>query len=171
MTTVAEPTALLDMVGADLGTTDWVEVTQDRVNEFADATGDHVEGAAEGVRQVGDGGGIHVDVERATAESPFGGPIAHGYLTLSMVNLFLPELLTVEQFSMGVNVGLDKVRFPAPVPVDARVRARGEIVGASEEKGGVQVTVRVTVERDLTGDGEPDAKPACVADTVSRFFP
>ena len=157
MTTVAEPTALLDMVGADLGTTDWVEVTQDRVNEFADATGDHQ--------------WIHVDVERATAESPFGGPIAHGYLTLSIVNLFLPELLTVEQFSMGVNVGLDKVRFPAPVPVDARVRARGEIVGASEEKGAVQVTVRVTVERDLTGDGEPDAKPACVADTVSRFFP
>lgn len=157
MTTVAEPTALLDMVGADLGATDWVEVTQDRVNEFADATGDHQ--------------WIHVDVERATAESPFGGPIAHGYLTLSMVNLFLPELLTVEQVSMGVNVGLDKVRFPAPVPVDSRVRARGEIVAASEEKGGVQVTVRVTVERDLTGDGEPDAKPACVADTVSRFFP
>ena len=157
MTTVAEPTALLDMVGTDLGTTDWVEVTQDRVNEFAEATGDHQ--------------WIHVDVARATAESPFGGPIAHGYLTLAMVNLFLPELLTVEQFSMGVNVGLDKVRFPAPVPVGSRVRARGEIVAASEEKGGVQVTVRVTVERDLTGDGGADAKPACVADTVSRFFP
>ena len=157
MTTVADPAALLDMVGADLGATDWVEVTQERVNEFADATGDHQ--------------WIHVDVERATAESPFGGPIAHGYLTLSMVNLFLPELLTVEAFSMGVNVGLDKVRFPAPVPVGSKVRARGEIVAASEEKGGVQVTVRVTVERDLTGDGTPDPKPACVADTVSRFFP
>jgi acyl dehydratase len=157
MTTVAEPAALLDMVGTDLGTTDWVEVTQERVNEFAEATGDHQ--------------WIHVDVERARTESPFGGPIAHGYLTLSMVNLFLPELLTVEHASMGVNVGLDKVRFPAPVPVGSRVRARGEVVSASEEKGGVQVTVRVTVERDLTGDGEPDAKPACVADTVSRFFP
>jgi acyl dehydratase len=157
MTTVAEPAALLDMVGTDLGATDWVEVTQERVNEFAEATGDFQ--------------WIHVDVERATAESPFGGPIAHGYLTLSMVNLFLPELLTVETFSMGVNVGLDKVRFPAPVPVGSKVRARGEIVAASEEKGGVQVTVRVTVERDLTGDGTPDPKPACVADTVSRFFP
>lgn len=157
MTTVAEPTALLDMVGADLGTTDWVEVTQERVNEFAEATGDFQ--------------WIHVDVERATAESPFGGPIAHGYLTLSLVNLFLPDLLTVESFSMGVNVGLDKVRFPAPVPVGSRVRARGEVVDATEVKGGVQVTVRVTVERDLSGGGEPDAKPACVADTVSRFIP
>ena len=157
MTTVAEPTALLQMVGTDLGTTSWVDISQDRVNEFAEATGDFQ--------------WIHVDVERAIAESPFGGPIAHGYLTLSMVNLFLPELLTVESFSMGVNVGLDKVRFPAPVPVGARIRAKGEIVAASEEKGGVQVTVRITVERDLTGAGEPDAKPACVADTVSRFFP
>ncbi len=157
MTAVAEPAALLDMVGADLGTTDWVEVTQERVNEFAEATGDHQ--------------WIHVDVERARAESPFGGPIAHGYLTLSLVNLFLPDLLTVESFSMGVNVGLDKVRFPAPVPVGCRVRARGEVVDAAEAKGGVQVTVRITVERDLTGGGEPDPKPACVADTVSRFIP
>lgn len=157
MTAVADPTALLQMVGTDLGTTEWVDVTQDRVNEFAEATGDFQ--------------WIHVDVERATAESPFGGPIAHGYLTLSMVNLFLPDLLTVESFSMGVNVGLDKVRFPAPVPVGSRIRARGEIVAASEEKGGVQVTVRITVERDLTGTGDADAKPACVADTVSRFFP
>jgi acyl dehydratase len=157
MTTVAEPTALLQMVDADLGTTDWVDISQERVNEFAEATGDFQ--------------WIHVDVERATAESPFGGPIAHGYLTLSMVNLFLPDLLTVEVFSMGVNVGLDKVRFPAPVPVGSRIRARGEIVSASEEKGGVQVTVRITVERDLTGTGEVDPKPACVADTVSRFFP
>lgn len=156
-TVVANPTALLDIVGADLGTTDWVEITQTRVDEFADATGDHQ--------------WIHVDVERATAESPFGVPIAHGYLTLAIVNLFLPDLLTVETFSMGVNVGLDKVRFPAPVPVPSRVRARGEVVSADEVKGGVQVTVRVTIERDLTGGGEPDAKPACVADTVSRFFP
>ncbi len=156
MTVVDSPAALLDLVGADLGTTDWVEVTQDRIVLFADATGDHQ--------------WIHVDVDRATAESPFGGPIAHGYLTLSMVNLFLPELLTVEGTSMGVNVGLDKVRFPAPVPSGSRVRARGEIVAASEEKGGVQVTVRVTVEREA-GDRDVDPKPACVADTVSRFFP
>jgi acyl dehydratase len=150
-TVVHSPADLLGLVGAALGTTDWVEVTQSRIGLFADATGDHQ--------------WIHVDVERAEAESPFGGPIAHGYLTLSMVNLFLPELLTVEGASMGVNVGLEKVRFPSPVPSGARVRARGEIVAASEEKGGVQVVVRVTVERD-GGD-----KPACVADTVSRFFP
>lgn len=155
-TTVDTPAALLDLVGADLGTTDWVEVTQDRIGLFADATGDHQ--------------WIHVDVERATAESPFGGPIAHGYLTLSMVNLFLPELLQVDGASMGVNVGLEKVRFPSPVPAGARVRARGEIVAASEEKGGVQVVVRVTVEAE-DDDGGVSGKPACVADTVSRFFP
>ena len=155
-TVVHSPAELLDLVGADLGTTDWVEVTQDRIGLFADATGDQQ--------------WIHVDVERATAESPFGGPIAHGYLTLSMVNLFLPELLTVEGASMGVNVGLDKVRFPSPVPAGARVRARGEIVAASEEKGGVQVVVRVTVMAE-GADGGVGGKPACVADTVSRFFP
>ena len=155
-TIVHSPAELLDLVGADLGTTDWVEVTQDRIGLFADATGDQQ--------------WIHVDVERATAESPFGGPIAHGYLTLSMVNLFLPELLTVEGASMGVNVGLDKVRFPSPVPAGARVRARGEIVAASEEKGGVQVVVRVTVMAE-GADGGVGGKPACVADTVSRFFP
>jgi acyl dehydratase len=157
MTTVADsPAALLDLVGTDLGTTEWVEVTQQRIGEFADATGDHQ--------------WIHVDVERATAESPFGGPIAHGYLTLSMVNLFLPELLEVRGASMGVNVGLEKVRFPSPVPSGARVRGRGEVVEATEAKGGVQVVVRVTVE--VAGrDGEPSGKPACVADTVSRFIP
>jgi acyl dehydratase len=106
-----------------------------------------------------------VDVERATAESPFGGPIAHGYLTLSLVNLFLPELVTVENFSAGLNIGLDKVRFPTPVPAGSRVRARGEVVSAEEAKGGVQVVVRVTIEV------EGADKPACVADTVSRFLP
>ncbi len=150
-TTVDSPTALLDLAGADLGVTDWMTVTQDQVGEFADATGDHQ--------------WIHVDVERATAESPFGGSIAHGYLTLSLVNLFLPQLIEVRGVSMGVNVGLDKVRFPAPVPVGSRLRGRGQIVEVAEARGGVQATVRVTVEIE-GGD-----KPACVADTVSRFFP
>jgi len=149
--TVATPADLLGLVGAELDPTDWVEVTQERINLFADATGDHQ--------------WIHVDVERATAESPFGGPIAHGYLTLSLVNLFLPDLLAVEQFSMGVNVGLDKVRFTSPVPSGARIRACGEIISAEEVKGGVQVVVRVTVEC------EGSDRPACIADTVSRFFP
>jgi acyl dehydratase len=151
MTTVATPADLLGLVGAELGPTDWVEVTQERINLFADATGDHQ--------------WIHVDVERANAESPFGGPIAHGYLTLSLVNLFLPDLVSVETFSMGVNVGLEKVRFPSPVPSGARIRGVGEVVSAEEVKGGVQVVVRVSVEV------EGSDKPACVADTVSRFMP
>lgn len=157
MTTIVEtPAGLLDLVGADLGTTDWVEVTQDRIDRFADATGDHQ--------------WIHVDVERARAESPFGGPIAHGYLTLSLVNLFLPDLLEVQGASMGVNVGLGQVRFPSPVPSGALVRGVGQVVEASEQKGGVQVVVRVAVE--VQGpDGEPVGKPACVADTISRFLP
>jgi len=150
-TVVGSPSELLTLQGVDLGVTGWVPVTQDQVNLFADATGDHQ--------------WIHVDVERATAESPFGGPIAHGYLTLSLVNLFLPQLLEVRGASMGVNVGLDKVRFPSPVPTGSNLRGRGEIVAVSEAKGGVQVTVRVTVEI------EGGAKPACVADTVSRFLP
>ena len=164
-TVVASPADLLDLDGADLGVTDWSTVTQDQIGLFADATGDHLDGAAEGVGQGGDGGGIHVDVERATAESPFGGPIAHGYLTLSLVNLFLPQLLEVQGASMGVNVGLDKVRFPSPVPSGARLRGAGKVVAVEETKGGVQVTVRVAVEV------EGSEKPACIADTVSRFFP
>lgn len=141
---------LLDMVGTDLGTTEWVELTQDRINLFADATGDHQ--------------WIHVDVERAKAESPFGGTVAHGYLTLSLASLFLPQLLVVEQISMGVNVGLDRVRFPSPVPAGSRLRARGELMSAEEVKGAIQTVIRITME---VKDAE---KPACVADTVSRFF-
>ena len=148
---VPNPAALLELAGTDLGTTEWITVEQQRINEFADATGDHQ--------------WIHVDVERAAAESPFGGPIAHGYLTLSLVNLFLPDLVTVEEFSMGVNVGLERVRFTSPVPSGARIRGRGEVVSVTEEKGGVQAVVRVTVEI------EGADRPACVADTISRFFP
>lgn len=156
-TLVEDPASLLDMVGADLGTTDWVELSQQRIDTFADATGDHQ--------------WIHVDVDRARAESPFGGPIAHGYLTLSLVNLFLPELVEVRGASMGVNVGLDKVRFPGPVPAGSRVRGTGTVVSAEEARGGVQVVVRVTVEVEGTTPGEPAERPACVADTISRFFP
>jgi acyl dehydratase len=150
-TVIDHPTDLLALVGTELGTTDWAEVDQNQVDLFASATGD---------RQW-----IHVDVERARAESPFGGPVAHGYLTLSLVNLFLPRLLEVRGAAMGVNVGLDKVRFPSPVPVGSRIRGRGTVTEASEQRGGVQVTVRVTIEV------EGGSKPACVADTVSRFFP
>ena len=148
---VATPADLFDHIGDALGPTPWLEVAQNRIAKFADATGDHQ--------------WIHVDVERARAESPFGGPIAHGYLALSLANFFLPQLLTVEAFSMGVNVGLDKVRFPTPVLAGAAIRGRGEIVSVEGIGEGVQAVVRITIEIDGAD------KPACVADTVSRFFP
>jgi len=141
--------ALADAVGRDLGATDWMEITQERINLFAEATDDHQ--------------WIHVDEERAKA-GPFGAPIAHGYLTLSLVNAFLPQLLSVPTATMGVNYGCNKVRFPAPVPVGSKIRARGEIAGVEPVPGGVQVVVRVAVEV------EGGAKPGCVAETVSRFL-
>ena len=149
-TSFAQPQALLNAVGQNLGVTDWLSMTQERIDLFAEATGDYQ--------------WIHVDPERAKA-GPFGGTIAHGYLSLSLANLFLPQLLEVQQVSMGVNYGCEKVRFPAPVPVGSRLRGRGEIVSADEVKGGVQVVVRVTVEIDGC------ERPACVVDTISRFFP
>ncbi len=150
-TVFATPRELLAAVGKSLGASGWLEITQARIQQFADATGDQQ--------------WIHVDPERAK-RGPFGKTIAHGYLTLSLVNCFLPELLEVRGISMGVNYGCDKVRFPAPVPVGSRVRGVGELVAAEEVKGGaVQATVRVTVEV------EGSEKPACVADTISRFVP
>ena len=152
MPTIFEtPADLLSAKGRKLGESSWLEITQERVDQFADATGDHQ--------------WIHVDPVRAK-DGPYGGTIAHGYLTLSLVNLFLPELLEVRNTSMGVNYGTDKTRFPAPVPVGSRIRGVGEIVEVEEVKNGaVQVTVRVTVEVE-GGD-----RPACVVDTISRFMP
>ena len=133
MPTIFEtPKQLLGAVGQKLGASDWLAIEQARVNQFADATGDHQ--------------WIHVDPERAKS-GPFGATIAHGYLTLSLVNSFLPQLLEVRGISMGVNYGCDRVRFPSPVRVGSRVRGVGEVVAAEEVKGGaVQVTVRVSVE-------------------------
>ena len=145
------PGELLAAVGRTLGTTDWLEITQERIDLFADATGDHQ--------------WIHVDPERARS-GPFGMTIAHGYLTLSLVNLFLPQLLEVRGISMGVNYGADRVRFPAPVPVGSRIRGSGQLVEAESAKGGaVQAKVRVTVEI------EGKDRPGCVADTISLFYP
>ena len=138
------------LVGQELGPSDWIEITQDKVNLFADATGDHQ--------------WIHVDVERATRESPFGGPIAHGYLTLSLTPLFLPQLIKATGFSMGVNYGTEKVRFPSPVPVGAKVRARAVVDQATEIAGGVQLQVTLTFET------EGGTKPACVATIVVRHY-
>ena len=137
-------------VGTTLGTTDWFEVTQERVNRFADATGDHQ--------------WIHVDVERAEKESPFGGPVAHGYLTLSLTNLVLPEVLEVRGVSMGLNYGTGKVRFPAPVPVGSRVRGTAELTGCDDIPGGIQTTIVITMEV------EGGAKPACVVESLSRWI-
>jgi acyl dehydratase len=134
--------------GREAGPTDWITVEQSRVDAFADATDDHQ--------------WIHVDPARAAA-GPFGGTIAHGYLTLSLVNHFLPDLVRVENAKMGVNYGTDKVRFPAAVRVGARLRGRAQVLGSTDVPGGVQLVVRVTIEI------EGAERPACVADTISRF--
>jgi len=145
------PEGLLDAVGKALGSSGWLTIEQSRIDQFAEATGDHQ--------------WIHVDPERAKG-GPFGATIAHGYLTLSLVNAFLPEIVEVRGISMGVNYGADRLRFPAPVPVGSRVRGTGELVEAERTKdGGVQAKVRVTVEIE---GGE---RPACVVDTISRYYP
>lgn len=140
--------ALLAAVGQKLGTSDWMELTQARIDLFADATDDHQ--------------WIHVDPERAK-DGPFGAPIAHGYLTLSLVNRFLPQIIQV-RMKMGVNYGCDRIRFPNAVRVGARIRGRGELVAAQAIEGGVQATTRVTVEI------EGEDRPGCVADTISRYY-
>ena len=141
--------ALGEAVGQHLGYSDWLTVDQDRVNLFADATGDHQ--------------WIHVDPERAKA-GPFKRPIAHGFLTLSLLPVLTGEVYRVAGVTMGVNYGLNKVRFPAPVPVGGRIRAGVELVEVTPIEGGIQVVGRVTIEVD----GSP--KPCCVAEAVSRLY-
>ncbi|MBB2944323.1 acyl dehydratase [Actinoplanes lutulentus] len=149
-TTVNGLDGLKSLVGKDLGSSEWLEITQERVNTFADATGDHQ--------------WIHVDVERAKT-GPFGGPIAHGYLTLSLVIPLFSSLLSVEGITMGVNYGLEKVRFPSPVKVGAKIRLNAKVVSVEDVAGnGVQSTFDFTVEVD----GSP--KPACVARPVYRHY-
>ena len=135
--------------GRESGPTEWLTIEQSRIDAFADATDDHQ--------------WIHVDPSRAAA-GPFGTTIAHGYLTLSLVNKFLPDLVRVESAKMGVNYGTDKVRFPAAVKVGARIRGRAQVLTATDVPAGVQIVVRVTIEVE-GGD-----RPACVADTISRFY-
>ncbi len=145
------PSELKAAEGKHLGVSEWLEIDQDRIDKFADATGDHQ--------------WIHVDPERAK-DGPFGSTIAHGYLTQSLVNHFLPQIVDVRGISMGVNYGADKLRFPAPVPVGSRVRGSAELIKAEEVKNGaIQSTVRVTVEI------EGSDRPACVIDTISRYVP
>jgi acyl dehydratase len=141
--------ALLDATGTHLGFSEWVTIDQSRINLFADATGDHQ--------------WIHVDEAQAKA-GPFGATIAHGYLTLSMTNLFLPQLIVVENISMGINYGVNKVRFPTPVRVGSRIRAGAELATVEEVAGGVQCIIRITVE---LADSD---KPACVVENVTRYM-
>ncbi|KDN81625.1 MaoC family dehydratase [Kitasatospora cheerisanensis] len=150
MTTFASLADLTAAVGTELGTSEWHTVDQERVNLFAEATGDHQ--------------WIHVDPERAK-DSPFGGTIAHGYLTLSLLPVLAKECYGVEGIAMALNYGSDKVRFPAPLPVGTAVRATAVLVSADEVPGGVQAVVRFTIS------SEASPKPHCVAETITRFYP
>jgi acyl dehydratase len=136
-------------VGNHLGYSNYMTITQERVNQFAEATGDHQ--------------WIHVDVERAKA-GPFGGPIAHGYLTLSLGPMLLPQVYTVTGAVMGVNYGTNRVRFPSPVPVGSRLRVGAKLLAVEEVAGGVQTTIEATFEC------EGAAKPSCVAELVFRTY-
>jgi len=151
MSTVFESgDAILAAVGQTLGVSEWVEITQERINLFADATDDHQ--------------WIHVDPVKAK-DGPFGACIAHGYLTLSLVSRFLPEIVDVRGTRMGINYGCEKIRFLAPVLVGNRLRGRGELIAAERTKDqALQATIRVTVEM------EGKDRPACVADTISRYY-
>jgi acyl dehydratase len=140
---------LKKLAGSDLGTSEWIEVTQERINTFADATGDHQ--------------WIHVDPQKA-AEGPFGAPIAHGYLTLSLFIPLFTELLDVQGVTTKVNYGLNKVRFPSPVKAGSRIRLVGRLSEVEEVPGGVQITVDGTIEI------EGGAKPAAVLQSLSRFY-
>ncbi len=149
-TTVNGIAGLKELVGTHLGYSDWLEITQERVNTFADATGDHQ--------------WIHVDVERATAESPFGGPIAHGYLTLSLGPVLFPQILRVDGIRMGVNYGCAKVRFPSPVPVGSNLRLGATLDAIEDLDGGwSQISMTFTFEVE----GAP--KPSCVAEIIFRY--
>ena len=144
------PDELKSLVGEHLGYSPYVDITQEQVNTFAEATGDHQ--------------WIHVDVERANAESPFGGPIAHGYLTLSLGPMLYPQVVTITGFSMGVNYGANKVRFPSPVPVGAKLRLGVKLLEVTDIAGGVQYTVEMT----FTCEGAE--KPSCVAEAIYRAY-
>ena len=149
-TTITQPKDLLRLVGQDLGISDWLAVPQSDINLFAEATHDQQ--------------WIHVDVERATA-GPFGGPIAHGYLTLSLLIPLWTQILVIENQGMAVNYGLNRVRFPAPLLSGSLVQASAELTSVEPVAGALQVVMTVTVQ------AEGAAKPCCVAASVSRLYP
>jgi acyl dehydratase len=149
MLTISGIDELRAKVGTELGVSEWHDVTQDEIDAFADATGDHQ--------------WIHVEPERA-AQTPFGSTIAHGLYTLSLGPRFTFALFTIEGFAFGLNYGYNKVRFPAPLPVDSRVRMRATLAAVDDVPGGVQLTITQTFEREGT------EKPVCVAESVARMY-
>ena len=150
MLTLESPGQLKDFTGQEIGVTDWVAIAQERIDQFAAATGD---------RQW-----IHVNVERAQQESPYGNTIAHGFLTLSLLTQFIAQTVGIRGLKMGVNYGLNRVRFPAPVRAGSRVRGRVELQSVREFEGGVEATFLITVECDSA------EKPCCVAEWVVRYY-
>lgn len=141
---------LKSLISQEVAVTDWFDISQERVNLFAQATGDHQ--------------WIHLDVERARKESPYGGTIAHGFLTLSLLPMIMQSAVTMPESKMSVNYGLNKVRFPSPVPVGSRVRGRMLLQDVEDIEGGVQISWKVTIERE---DGD---KPVCVAESIARRY-
>ena len=150
MRTITGLDELKQAEGEELGVSDWHRITQADIDAFADVTGDHQ--------------WIHVDPERAK-DTPFGGTIAHGYFTLSLAPRFNEQIMKLEGFAMAINYGLNKVRFPAPVPVDSKVRMRAKLAELEEIPGGAQMVMELTFERE-GGD-----KPVCVAETLARVYP
>jgi acyl dehydratase len=150
MRSIASVEELKGLVGQEVAVSDWMEISQERVNLFAEATGDHQ--------------WIHLDQERCRRESPYGGTIAHGFLTLSLLPVLMESAVKMPPCRMGVNYGLNKVRFPAPVPVGSRIRARATLLSVEDIEGGSQMVWQVTMERE-GGD-----KPVCIAESVSRRY-
>lgn len=148
-TVFKSPLELLEAVGGNLGESQWLTIDQNRIDKFAEATDDYQ--------------WIHVDSESAQ-QGPYGTTIAHGYLTLSLASRFLPEIVDVQGISMGINYGCNTVRFPAAVKVGSRLRGCGKLMTAEEVKGGVQAVIRITVEL------EGSERPACVVDSISRYY-
>jgi acyl dehydratase len=149
-TRIVEFKDVKSLVGKELGVSEWHLVTQDEINKFADATHDHQ--------------WIHIDVERAKKESPFGGPVAHGYYTLSLAPHLMSQIWAVNGIKMGVNYGLNKLRFPSPVMIGKRVRARATLNNVEDVQGGIQVTVGIAFEV------EGSDKPVCVAEGLYRYY-
>ncbi|MBC3870308.1 MaoC family dehydratase [Undibacterium oligocarboniphilum] len=141
---------LKSLIGQQLATSAWISIEQERINQFAEATGDHQ--------------WIHLDIERAKKESPFGGTIAHGFLTLSLLPMLMGNAIRLTYVKMGVNYGLNKVRFPAPVPAGSRVRGHIKLLQVEDIKDGAQMIWEVTIER------EGSEKPVCIAESISRSY-